>query len=207
MSDAATASGPEQQYKFNVAMSCSGCSGAVERALKKQEGVSKIDISLETQTVLVHAHPPATFDIVREKIAKTGKTINSSERGFLTSGRDRNTSVMEWSKESSNLGNSKEHILSNRNELPAWLNAGTSQADADREHALPNSGVEVTPPADTTSEDNAEGSIDVEMQPPAHAIPFLLLSICSLLIPRFELSLLHSITKVLQSRPLVRGSA
>jgi hypothetical protein len=43
------------------------------------EGVSKIDISLETQTVLVHAHPPATFDIVREKIAKTGKTINSSE--------------------------------------------------------------------------------------------------------------------------------
>ncbi|KAA1104250.1 Cytosolic copper metallochaperone [Puccinia graminis f. sp. tritici] len=64
-------------YKFNVAMTCSGCSGAVERALKKQEGVSKIDISLETQTVLVHAHPPATFDIVREKIAKTGKTINS----------------------------------------------------------------------------------------------------------------------------------
>ncbi|KAA1099399.1 Cytosolic copper metallochaperone [Puccinia graminis f. sp. tritici] len=76
---AATSSGPEQQYKFNVAMTCSGCSGAVERALKKQEGVSKIDISLETQTVLVHAHPPATFDIVREKIAKTGKTINSSE--------------------------------------------------------------------------------------------------------------------------------
>ncbi|OAV95453.1 hypothetical protein PTTG_04636 [Puccinia triticina 1-1 BBBD Race 1] len=188
MSDAATASGPEQQYKFNVAMSCSGCSGAVERALKKQEGVSKIDISLETQTVLVHAHPPATFDIVREKIAKTGKTINS--KGL----------PHEWTG-SQHLGDGVE------NELPAWLNPGTSQADADREHALPNSGVEVTPPADTTSEDNAEGSIDVEMQPPAHAIPFLLLSICSLLIPRFELSLLHSITKVLQSRPLVRGSA
>lgn len=69
----------EQQYKFNVSMSCSGCSGAVERALKKQEGVAKIDISLETQTVLVHAKAPATFEIVREKIANTGKTINSSE--------------------------------------------------------------------------------------------------------------------------------
>ncbi|PLW06079.1 hypothetical protein PCANC_07466 [Puccinia coronata f. sp. avenae] len=79
MAEAAGTSGPEQQFKFNVAMSCSGCSGAVERALKKQEGVSKIDISLETQTVLVSASPPATFDVVREKIAKTGKTINSSE--------------------------------------------------------------------------------------------------------------------------------
>jgi hypothetical protein len=34
-------SGPEQQFKFNVAMSCSGCSGAVERALKKQEGTKQ----------------------------------------------------------------------------------------------------------------------------------------------------------------------
>ncbi|KAA1068678.1 Cytosolic copper metallochaperone [Puccinia graminis f. sp. tritici] len=69
-------------------MTCSGCSGAVERALKKQEGVSKIDISLETQTVLVHAHPPATFDIVREKIAKTGKTINSNRWDLLNASPD-----------------------------------------------------------------------------------------------------------------------
>ncbi|MBW0477409.1 hypothetical protein O181_017124 [Austropuccinia psidii MF-1] len=73
------ASAAEQQYKFNVKMSCTGCSGAVERALKSQEGISKIEVSLEAQTVLVTAAPPATFDVVREKIANTGKTINSSE--------------------------------------------------------------------------------------------------------------------------------
>ncbi|CAH7672287.1 hypothetical protein BY996DRAFT_7477305 [Phakopsora pachyrhizi] len=68
-----------QQFKFNVTMSCSGCSGAVERALKKQEGVSKIDISLEDQIVLVSANSPATFEVVKERIEKTGKTINGAE--------------------------------------------------------------------------------------------------------------------------------
>ena len=28
-------------YKFNVAMSCGGCSGAIERVLKKLEGQSR----------------------------------------------------------------------------------------------------------------------------------------------------------------------
>lgn len=28
----------EHQYKFNVSMSCGGCSGAVERVLKKLDG-------------------------------------------------------------------------------------------------------------------------------------------------------------------------
>jgi copper chaperone len=28
----------EHHYKFNVSMSCGGCSGAVERVLKKLEG-------------------------------------------------------------------------------------------------------------------------------------------------------------------------
>jgi copper chaperone len=28
----------EHNYKFNIAMSCGGCSGAVERVLKKLEG-------------------------------------------------------------------------------------------------------------------------------------------------------------------------
>ncbi|KAH9811293.1 hypothetical protein DFH28DRAFT_1131216 [Melampsora americana] len=67
------------QFKFEVAMSCSGCSGAVERALKKQEGVTNVEISLETQTVLVSAIEPATFEVVKEKIAKTGKEIKKSE--------------------------------------------------------------------------------------------------------------------------------
>jgi copper chaperone len=29
-------------YKFNVAMSCGGCSGAIERVLKKLEGQSPL---------------------------------------------------------------------------------------------------------------------------------------------------------------------
>jgi copper chaperone len=31
----------EHQYKFNVSMSCGGCSGAVERVLKKLDGKFK----------------------------------------------------------------------------------------------------------------------------------------------------------------------
>ncbi|CAD6960443.1 unnamed protein product [Tilletia controversa] len=67
----------EHEYKFNVAMNCSGCSGAVERVLKKLEGVSSYDISLDTQTVVVKGTAP--FETVLEKIKKTGKEVWSSE--------------------------------------------------------------------------------------------------------------------------------
>ncbi|KAG0149984.1 hypothetical protein CROQUDRAFT_39077, partial [Cronartium quercuum f. sp. fusiforme G11] len=73
------------KFQFQVAMSCSGCSGAVERALKKQEGVTNVEISLENQTVIVLATEPATFEIIKERIAKTGKEIKSSEIVFTTS--------------------------------------------------------------------------------------------------------------------------
>lgn len=36
------AAGAEHKYQFNVTMSCGGCSGAVERVLKKLEGASTI---------------------------------------------------------------------------------------------------------------------------------------------------------------------
>ncbi|KAK0551732.1 Cytosolic copper metallochaperone [Tilletia horrida] len=67
----------EHEYKFNVAMNCSGCSGAVDRVLKKLDGVSHYDISLETQTVVVKGTAP--FETVLEKIKKTGKEVKSSE--------------------------------------------------------------------------------------------------------------------------------
>ncbi|EKV14969.1 Heavy metal-associated domain, HMA [Penicillium digitatum] len=70
---------PEHQYKFNVTMTCSGCSGAVERVLKKLEGVKTFDVSLETQTVNVTTEPTLSYDNVLEKIKKTGKTVNSGE--------------------------------------------------------------------------------------------------------------------------------
>ncbi|KAI7850493.1 heavy metal-associated domain-containing protein [Circinella umbellata] len=61
------------EYTFNVEMSCSGCSNAVNRALSRLEGIENIDISLEKQTVVV------TTDLPREKILetikKTGKTV------------------------------------------------------------------------------------------------------------------------------------
>ncbi|KAE8211160.1 hypothetical protein CF319_g653 [Tilletia indica] len=67
----------EHEYKFNVAMNCSGCSGAVDRVLKKLDGVSSYDISLDTQTVVVKGTAP--FETVLEKIKKTGKEVRSSE--------------------------------------------------------------------------------------------------------------------------------
>lgn len=86
----------DHQYKFNVTMTCGGCSGAVERVLKKLEGkrratcfiailtrwflgVKTFDVSLESQTVNVTAEPTLSYDDVLEKIKKTGKTVNSGE--------------------------------------------------------------------------------------------------------------------------------
>jgi len=65
----------EHTYKFDVKMSCSGCSGAIERVLGKTEGVTSFDVSLEKQEVIVTG--PATYDTVLEKIKKTGKEVRS----------------------------------------------------------------------------------------------------------------------------------
>lgn len=59
-------------------MACGGCSGAVERVLKKTEGVKEVDIDLKAQTVKVTTSSEVSFDLVREKIGKTGKEILSS---------------------------------------------------------------------------------------------------------------------------------
>jgi len=92
-------------YKFNVAMSCGGCSGAVERVLKKLEGrsawpgshhaprfhhvpvqpltpatgVESFNVSLETQTAEVVAADSLPYETVLEKIKKTGKTVKCGE--------------------------------------------------------------------------------------------------------------------------------
>ncbi|KAF7924842.1 uncharacterized protein EAE98_004135 [Botrytis deweyae] len=69
----------EHTYKFNISMSCGGCSGAVDRVLKKLDGVRAYEVSLEGQTATVIAKPELEFDTVLEKIAKTGKKINTAE--------------------------------------------------------------------------------------------------------------------------------
>ncbi len=85
-------------------MTCSGCSGAVERVLSKlqgkplplhtalivsrhrshtlllfawMQGVDSYDVSLESQSVVVRGSAP--FDTVLEKIKKTGKEVKSSQ--------------------------------------------------------------------------------------------------------------------------------
>ncbi|KAJ5935873.1 Metal homeostasis factor ATX1 [Penicillium verhagenii] len=69
----------DHQYKFNVSMSCGGCSGAVERILKRLEGVKSFDVNLETQTATVSTEPTVSYDTVLAAIKKTGKTVNSGE--------------------------------------------------------------------------------------------------------------------------------
>ncbi|EJD54263.1 copper chaperone taha [Auricularia subglabra TFB-10046 SS5] len=64
-------------YKFNVKMTCGGCSGAVTRALQKTEGVDSFDVSLEKQEVVVNTGLP--YDAVLERIKKTGKEVLSGE--------------------------------------------------------------------------------------------------------------------------------
>ncbi|GAA6013818.1 hypothetical protein JCM10207_008203 [Rhodosporidiobolus poonsookiae] len=67
----------EQTYKFEVKMTCSGCSGAVERALKRVEGIT-YDVSLADQTVIVKT-ASVPFEEVEAKIKKTGKEVLKGE--------------------------------------------------------------------------------------------------------------------------------
>ncbi|KAK5651042.1 hypothetical protein OQA88_1064 [Cercophora sp. LCS_1] len=69
----------EHTYKFNVSMSCGGCSGAVDRVLKKLDGVKSYEVSLESQTATVIAGEGLPYDKVLKTIAKTGKKVNSGE--------------------------------------------------------------------------------------------------------------------------------
>ncbi|TBU65739.1 copper chaperone taha [Dichomitus squalens] len=75
LTDSGLTAQSEHTYKFNVKMTCSGCSGAVDRVLKKTEGVSSYDISLEKQEVIVKGTIP--YDDLHAKIAKTGKEVIS----------------------------------------------------------------------------------------------------------------------------------
>ncbi|KDR81641.1 hypothetical protein GALMADRAFT_239714 [Galerina marginata CBS 339.88] len=67
----------EHTYKFDVKMTCSGCSGAVTRVLEKAkaDGVTSYKVDLETQEVLVNATLP--YDDVLARIKKTGKEVRS----------------------------------------------------------------------------------------------------------------------------------
>ncbi|KAL9715180.1 Cytosolic copper metallochaperone [Leucoagaricus gongylophorus] len=66
-------------YKFDVKMTCEGCSGAINRVLKKAKDADEVTefiVSLEKQEVIVKSSK-LNYEDVKEKIAKTGKEIRS----------------------------------------------------------------------------------------------------------------------------------
>lgn len=86
----------DHTYNFNITMTCGGCSGAVERVLKKLDGslvpllvsaailisvsgVKSFDVSLDSQTAHIITEPSLDYNTVLEKIKKTGKKVNSAE--------------------------------------------------------------------------------------------------------------------------------
>jgi len=67
----------EHTYKFDVKMTCSGCSGAINRVLEKAraDGVTSYSVDLGTQEVIVKG--TIAYDDVLAKIKKTGKEVRS----------------------------------------------------------------------------------------------------------------------------------
>lgn len=65
-------------YHFDITMTCGGCSGAVDRVLKKTDGLSSYTVNLEAQTADVYTDS-VPFETVLEKIKKTGKTIKAAQ--------------------------------------------------------------------------------------------------------------------------------
>ncbi|KAI8643465.1 heavy metal-associated domain-containing protein [Parasitella parasitica] len=66
------------KYTFSVAMTCSGCSNAVTKALNKIEGVENVDANLETQKVVVDTTNEVEGKTVLDAIKKTGKQVDDN---------------------------------------------------------------------------------------------------------------------------------
>jgi len=63
-----------QSFQFSVEMNCNGCANAVRNSLNKVSGVSKIDVNLEKQLVVVES--TASADQLQQAIQKTGKKVS-----------------------------------------------------------------------------------------------------------------------------------
>ncbi|XP_055706037.1 copper transport protein ATOX1 [Phlebotomus papatasi] len=59
-------------HKFQVEMTCEGCSGAVKRVLGKLDQIEDVNIDLPSKTVLVTSTLPS--EQLLETIKKTGKS-------------------------------------------------------------------------------------------------------------------------------------
>ncbi|GMH71002.1 hypothetical protein TrLO_g7508 [Triparma laevis f. longispina] len=69
--------------KFNVGMTCTGCSGAVTRILNKVEGVSDVQADHETKVVLVKSKD-VEASVLLEKLMKwsesSGKSVEMPDK-------------------------------------------------------------------------------------------------------------------------------
>ncbi|KAI3657968.1 hypothetical protein MP638_003000 [Amoeboaphelidium occidentale] len=62
-----------EHHQFKVEMTCSGCSGAVTRALKRVPGVEKVECDLNAQSVDVYG--AVSKGTALAAIQKTGKKV------------------------------------------------------------------------------------------------------------------------------------
>jgi len=70
-------------YEYNVTMTCSGCSGAVERVLNRAKtngSISDFKVDLDSQAVEV-TPSSASYDDILAVIRKTGKAVNTGKDG------------------------------------------------------------------------------------------------------------------------------
>lgn len=110
MADTTSAQNSEHHYTFHVKMTCGGCSGAVERVLKKTQGLSCPVLPSSSNSLKPHPTQPnrtlsthnktgltsynvslesqtadvytadVEYETLLEKIKKTGKTVLGAER-------------------------------------------------------------------------------------------------------------------------------
>lgn len=70
-------------YVYDVKMTCGGCSGAIDRVLKKNiEAPNAYSVSLDTQKVIIWGPSLPPFEDITSKIAKTGKEIRKKDQAF-----------------------------------------------------------------------------------------------------------------------------
>ena len=74
----AAPAGGEHKYVFNVTMSCGGCSGAVERVLKKLEGASPV-LSTRFPTPSTLPTSPTSSDSLPNTSPVTPSVVYNSE--------------------------------------------------------------------------------------------------------------------------------
>ena len=66
-------------YHFDVTMSCTGCSGAIDRVLKKTPDITSYTVNLEQQTADVYTEK-VSYEDVLERIKKTGKEVRKGTK-------------------------------------------------------------------------------------------------------------------------------